>query len=191
MRRALSWSATSLAFPESRKVRSPCGCLTGLVQTGHTDTHCFVSVTLVTCCTSQPYPNPLLGPLVLDAASRVFLQRFGGDADISENVVALRTTPGVDTQRRLRGCVQNAPKSGHQAFFSARAKPLSVSPLWQAESTVSQSTSCCSLKGNKLSVAMNASHHTLATPATCGQQQCEARHGASPTSASSLFALSR
>ena len=45
----------------------------------------------------------------------------------------------------------------HEAFFSARAK-LSMSPLWQAESTVSQSASCCSLKGDKLSVAMNPSH---------------------------------
>ena len=36
------------------------------------------------------------------------------------------------------------------AFFSAKSKLLSMSPPWQAESTVSRSTSCCSLKGDKL-----------------------------------------
>ena len=41
------------------------------------------------------------------------------------------------------------------AFFSAKAKPLSMSPPWLTELTVSQSASCCSLKGVQLPVAMN------------------------------------
>ena len=41
------------------------------------------------------------------------------------------------------------------AFYSAKAKPLSMSPPWQTELTVSQSTNCCSLKGVQLPVAMN------------------------------------
>ena len=50
------------------------------------------------------------------------------------------------------------------AFFSANAKPLSMSPPWQAESTT----------------------HTFC--ATCGQQQCEAAHGARPPPLSAFFA---
>ena len=33
------------------------------------------------------------------------------------------------------------------ALFSAEAKTMSMSPPWQTELTMSQSTSCCSLKG--------------------------------------------
>ena len=65
--------------------------------------------------------------------------------------------------------------SVHRAFFSAKAKPLSMGPPWQAESTNSRRVAALSKA---------TSCHTFC--ATCGQQQCEATHWASPTSTAGL-----
>ena len=62
-------------------------------------------------------------------------------------------------------------RSPCMAFFSAKWKPLSVSPPWQAEPTVSQSTSYCSLKGDKWRVTMN---QALGRP----NSQCRSRAAA-------------